>query len=289
MRILIFGEKGQLARALREEAAAQEIVALGRAQADLAVPGAAARAVKAHAPDVVINAAAYTAVDAAEEDKNAAMRVNGDAVGEIAAAARDRNAAFIHVSTDYVFSGEASRPYREDDETAPANVYGETKRAGEIAALGANAASVVLRTSWVFSEYGNNFVASMLRLGAERGEMNVVDDQIGGPTPARDLARAILAVAGKKFRGAPGDGIYHYQGAPAASWAGFAAKIFEYANMKTTVRKIPSTDYQKPARRPLYTVLDCARMERDFGVAQPDWRIGLRAVVSALAAPDKNA
>jgi len=283
MRILLFGANGQVARSLAEEArGAHDVVALGRRDADLMTAGAGASAVKAHQPEAIVNAAAYTAVDAAEEDRQAATRLNAKAVGEIAAAAKDTGAHFIHLSTDYVFGGEHSKPISEAEETGPLNVYGETKRDGERAALDANAASIILRTSWVFSEFGNNFVKSMLRFGGERDAMNIVSDQIGGPTPARDIARVILAIAGKKHRGAPGEGVYHYQGAPAVSWADFASKIFEYAEIATVVTPIATTDYPTPARRPLYTVLDCARIERNFGVAQPDWRVGLRQVLSAL-------
>jgi len=294
MRILIFGENGQVARCLIEEAPAHEGVgheaaAMGRGAADLESPGAATAAVEGFAPDAVINAAAYTAVDKAEDDKAAAHRLNAAATGEIAAAANAAGAVFIHLSTDYVFDGTADAPYREDDAVNPLNVYGATKQAGEDAALDAHPDSVVIRTSWVFSEHGGNFVKTMLRLGEARDALTIVDDQIGGPTYARDIARAALTIAAKKHRGAPGNGLYHFQGAPAVSWAGFAEKIFEVAGLACAVAPIPTTDYPTPAQRPLRTVLDCARIERDFGVAQPDWRLGLRQTLTALKDADPQA
>ena len=283
MRILIFGENGQVARALKDEAeGVHEVAALGRAQADLTAAGAAARAIKAQKPDVVLNAAAYTAVDKAETEREAARRLNAHAVQEMAQAAKETGAHFIHLSTDYVFDGAADAPYKEDDAPGPLNIYGETKLEGERAALETNDQCVIVRTSWVFSEYGANFVKTMLRLGAERNALNIVDDQVGGPTAARDIARALLVIAGKKHRGAPGDGLYHFQSAPATSWADFARKIFELSGQDVEVSAIPTKDYPTPAQRPLRTVLDCARIERDFGVAQPDWRASLRQALGAL-------
>ena len=283
MRILIFGENGQVARTLREEAGdAHEVAARGRAGADLSAPGGSESAVRDWKPDVVINAAAYTAVDKAEDNPEAAHRLNAAAVGEIAAAARAAGAQFLHLSTDYVFDGVTDTPYREDAATKPLNVYGASKLAGEHAAMEANPESVIVRTSWVFSEYGGNFVKTMLRLGRERSSLSIVDDQIGGPTSARDIAKALLTIAGKKHRGAPGAGLYHFQSAPAVSWADFARTIFELADFPVEVRGISTADYAAPAKRPLRTVLDCSKIERDFGVAQPDWRASLRQVIGAL-------
>lgn len=288
MRLIVFGKNGQVARTLVEEAeGVLDILALGRSEADLSRAGTAAEAIRAQTPDVIVNAAAYTAVDRAEEEQDAARALNARAPREMAEAAKAAGAAFIHLSTDYVFDGASDAPYAEDAATNPINVYGATKLEGEAGVSDANDKAVILRTSWVFSEYGNNFVKAMLRLSAERDGLDIVDDQIGGPTLARDIAHAILTIAGKKHRGAPGAGVYHYQGAPPASWAGFARKIFEYAGRSTEVRPIPTAQYPTAAKRPLYTVLDGARIERDFGLAQPDWRIGLRQVVSALTA--KNA
>lgn len=288
MRILIFGRNGQVARALKEEAAAYEVATLGREHADLLNEGEAQKAVKGHAPDIIINAAAYTAVDKAEDEKDAAQRLNHAAAAEISRAANQAGAHLIHISTDYVFDGEKTEPYLETDETRPLSVYGKSKCDGEKAVLEACPEAIIIRTSWVFSEFGANFVKTMLRLSGERNALKIVDDQIGGPTSARDIARAAIVIAGKKHRGAPGSGIYHFQGSPAVSWAAFAAKIFEISGAEIAVNPIATTQYPTPAQRPLNTVLDCAKMERDFGVAQPDWRASLRQVLAALKAKDSN-
>ena len=287
MRILLFGRNGQVARAFQEEASgAHEVIALGRAQADLMEKGAAQSAIKKHAPDIIINAAAYTAVDKAEEEKETAAQLNTAAAEEIATGARNFGGHLIHISTDYVFDGEKTEPYLEDDATHPLSVYGKTKCDGEAAVLKTSPEAIIIRTSWVFSEYGQNFLKTMLRLAGDRDALNIVDDQIGGPTAARDIARAALIIAGKKHRGARGAGIYHFQGSPAVSWAAFAAKIFEIAGADIAVNPIATTQYPTAAQRPVNTVLDCAKMERDFGVAQPDWRASLRQAVAALEAKD---
>ena len=284
MRMLVFGKNGQVARALQASA---EITALGRDDVDLMQAGAARDAIAAHKPDIIINAAAYTAVDKAESDIDAARRLNAEAPAEMAAAAQAANTPFIHLSTDYVFDGAAPGRLTENAATHPLNQYGATKLAGEKSVLDANPGATILRTSWVFSEYGANFVKTMLRLAGERDALNIVSDQIGGPTAASDIAAAIVTIAGKKHRGAPGGGIYHFQGAPAVSWAAFAEKIFEIAGKSVKVSHIKTEDYPTPAQRPLSTVLDCARIERDFGVAQPDWRASLRRVIAALNAEGK--
>ncbi len=287
MRILLFGRNGQVARSFEEEASsAHEIIALGRAEADLMNAGVAEKAISTHKPDIVVNAAAYTAVDKAEEEKESASRLNAAAAEEMAIAASRAGAHLIHISTDYVFDGEKTEPYLEDDPTHPLSIYGQTKRDGEAAILKTCPEAIIIRTSWVFSEFGQNFVKTMLRLAKDRGELSIVDDQTGGPTAARDIARAILAICSKKHRGAPGEGIYHFQGSPVVSWAGFAAKIFDYADADISVIPIATEQYPTPAQRPLNTVLDCAKIERDFGIAQPDWRASLRQAVDALKEKD---
>jgi len=283
MRILLFGRNGQVAHTLREEAEGKfDLVICGSKETDLSRAHAAANSIRAHKPDIIINAAAFTAVDKAESETGLAARLNEAAVAEMAEAARDINAHFIHLSTDYVFDGKSETSYSEKSAVNPLNIYGASKRAGEKAALSANPQTIILRTSWVFSEYGANFVKTMLSLSRERDQLNIVGDQIGGPTAARDIAKAALTIAAKKHRGAPGAGVYHYQGAPSLSWADFARKIFDYSGRKTTVASILTSDYPTPAPRPLRTILDCARIERDFGLAQPDWRIALRQVIDAL-------
>ena len=281
MRRLVFGRNGQVARALKD-IGGDAVVTLGRDEADLMRPGAARDAIATQKPGIVINAAAYTAVDNAESDEGAARRLNCEAPEEMAAAAAEAGVPFIHISTDYVFDGATEGRLDEQAPVNPLNVYGRTKLEGERAVLKANFSAVILRTSWVFSEYGANFVKTMLRLAGERDALSIVADQIGGPTAAADIARAIIAIAGKKYRGAPGAGVYHFQAAPTVSWASFAEKIFEIAELPVKVSHIKTEDYPTPAKRPLNTVLDCAKIEREFGVGQPDWRQELRRVIAAL-------
>ncbi|MEO1252996.1 MAG: dTDP-4-dehydrorhamnose reductase [Pseudomonadota bacterium] len=284
MKLLVFGKNGQVARCLRDEASGVDLVALGSSDVDLMNPGAGRDAVLTHRPHFVVNAAAYTGVDQAETEKEAARRLNADAPGELASAAAETGARFIHLSTDYVFNGEADAPYAEEHQTAPLNAYGATKLAGETAVMAAAPDAVILRTSWVVSEYGRNFAKTMLRLARDKHALRIVGDQIGGPTPARDIARALLTIMGKLSRGAPGSGLYHYQGAPAVSWAQFATAIFEAAGLSVEVETISTADYPTPARRPLYTVLNCGRIERHFGLGQPDWRVRLQQLVASASA-----
>lgn len=279
--MLVFGKYGQVAHCLRDEAGTIELTSLGSDDCNLMTPGAGADAVRGAGADIVVNAAAFTAVDKAETERAAAQRLNAGAPAELAAAAHASGACFFHLSTDYIFDGIAENRYDERAATAPLNVYGKTKHDGETAVLAAAPDAIIIRTSWVFSEYGSNFVKTMLRLGAT-STLPIVDDQIGGPTPARDIARAIIAIASKRHCGAAGAGVYHFQGTPAVSWAEFAEAVFAEADLNVSVRRIPTSEYPTPADRPLHTVLDCARIERDFGVSQPDWRAGLHEVIGAL-------
>lgn len=282
--LLVFGRNGQVARELAR--LAPGALFLGRDEADLADPAACAAAIRAHQPAAVINAAAYTAVDRAESDAEVARLVNADAPVAMAQAAADLDVPFLHVSTDYVFDGSGDAPWREGDATGPLGVYGETKLAGEqgVAAAGGN--WVVLRTSWVFSAHGGNFVKTMLRLGAERDALSIVADQMGGPTPAAAIADALLVMARAMqtgtFQRAGGGGIYHFSGAPDTSWAGFAAEIFTRAGRSIQITDIATADYPTPARRPLNSRLDCSRIMADFGISRPDWRIGLDQVLAEL-------
>ncbi|NWG93329.1 MAG: dTDP-4-dehydrorhamnose reductase [Parvularculaceae bacterium] len=283
MRVFLFGANGQVGRETLAAAhgAGARIIAPGRADADLSVPGAAADAIRLFAPDAVINAAAWTAVDKAEEHANEAFRINAEAVGEIAAAASEVGARFIHLSTDYVFPGTGSTPLSETAPTGPLNVYGASKLKGEALALAANANSVIIRTSWVYSVHGVNFVKTMLGLSKTRDELAIVDDQRGGPTPASAVAAACLQVAAR--RDGP-SGLYHFQGAPDASWADFAEAIFAAAGKRMKINRIPTSAYKTPARRPLFTVLNCAKLLRDYGVHQPEWRGDVERAVRRLIA-----
>jgi dTDP-4-dehydrorhamnose reductase len=280
MRIAVFGADGQVGRELAAIRKAQDIAFLRRTDANLAVSGATREAILSMRPDAVINAAAWTAVDKAETEYESAFRINAAAVGEIASACAAIGARLVHISTDYVFSGsDGDSPLSEMAAVGPLNVYGQSKLEGEQLALASGAESVILRTSWVYSVHGANFVKTMLRLADTREEISVVDDQIGGPTPASAIAAACLEIAGRK--GGP-TGLYHFQGAPPASWAEFARAIFQAGKRNTHVKGIPTAEYPTPARRPLRTVLDCAKVRRDFGVEQPDWRADIVATVSAL-------
>lgn len=289
--LVVVGRTGQLAVELARAAAARGIEArfLGRHEADLARPDDAVRALKALRPDWVINAAAYTAVDKAESEPDLAMTVNGEAPGALARACARLGAAFVHVSTDYVFSGEAERPWREDDPIAPLSVYGRSKAVGETAVRDSGADALVIRTSWMFSAHGANFVKTMLRVGAERPELRVVDDQHGRPTSAADLAEAALA-CGERLRADRSlSGVTHFANAGATTWMGFAEAILEEGRtaglpVQARVTGIPTSDYPTPATRPAWSVLDTSGLEARFGVSPRPWSQALRECVRELAA-----
>ncbi|MFV0473882.1 MAG: dTDP-4-dehydrorhamnose reductase, partial [Pikeienuella sp.] len=251
MKLLMFGRSGQVATEVIRRANGAEVIALGRDQADLNDPEACAGTVRAAAADAVLNAAAWTDVDGAEAAESEATRVNGEAPGAIARAAAERGLPFVHISTDYVFDGAGDRPWREGDETAPLGAYGRSKLAGERAVAAAGGAHVILRTSWVFSAHGGNFVKTMRRLGAERERLTVVDDQTGGPTPAAAIADACLAILRAPVAGNGVSGIFHFAGAPDVTWRRFAAAIFDEAGLKAEAAPIATADWPTPARRPL--------------------------------------
>ena len=279
MRLLVFGQTGQVARAIHAQA--PDAVMLGRDAADLSAPEACAQAIRAHRPDAVINAAAWTAVDAAEDHEAEARVVNADAPGAMARACADLGLPFIHISTDYVFDGSGDAPRVPDAPTGPLGAYGRTKLAGEQAVAAAGGRHATLRTSWVFDGEGANFLTTMLRLGAARDSLRVVDDQVGGPTPAPAIAQACIAIAGA-LRDAPGlAGTYHLSGAPDVSWAGFAAEIFDLAALPCRVEPIPSSAYPQKAPRPANSRLDCASLMDAFAIPRPDWRAALHAMLAA--------
>lgn len=279
--ILVFGTTGQVARSLEDIKGDREVIAVGRDAADLSAPEDCAKVISETRASVVLNAAAYTSVDKAEEEEELALTINAAAPGAMAAACADLNIPFCHVSSDYVFSGSGSHAHKGNDPTGPQNAYGRTKLAGETAVRAAGGAHAILRTSWVFSEYGNNFVKTMLRLSETHDALNVVDDQIGGPTPARGIAEALLTLADGLRDGQKG-GTYHYAGAPDTSWAGFAQEIFKQAGRDTSVAGIPTTEYPTPAARPLNSRLDCSAILAEFGVKQPLWRTDLSRILKDL-------
>lgn len=291
MRVVVTGLVGQIVSAMIERAPRDvELIALGRPQLDLAHREAVLATLRSARCDVIVNAAAYTAVDKAESEPDVAMRINGDGAGYVAEIAEELGAPLLHLSTDYVFDGSLDRPYREDDATGPTGAYGRSKLAGErkIAAFCANHA--ILRTAWVYSPFGSNFVKTMLRLGATRSEIGVVADQIGNPTCAIDAADAIFAIARRmRIDASPNlRGIFNMTGAGEASWADFAECIFTAAiahgRAPVAVKRITTADYPTPAKRPANSRLDNAKLAQAFGVALPDWRQSTKTCVARLIA-----
>lgn len=286
MKILVTGANGQLGQALAAHMpAGADAVALDRAALDIGDGAAVEAAIAAIAPDLIVNAAAYTAVDKAESDAEAAWRVNAAGPGHLAAAAAGRRARFIHVSTDFVFDGAQGMPYRPDQPTAPLGVYGASKRAGEEAVLAAHPGALIVRTAWVYGTSGHNFVRTMLRLMAERDEVRVVADQIGTPTYAAGLAQALWALDA-----AGATGIHHWTDSGAASWYDFAVAIQEEAlALGLLARAVPvvpiaTSDYPTPARRPSYSILDKSSAVALVGAPAPHWRIHLRDMLGVIKA-----
>jgi dTDP-4-dehydrorhamnose reductase len=291
VRILVTGREGQLVRSLIERARGNpdfEIVALGRPELDLERPETLAAPVRAVAPDLLINAAAYTAVDQAEDEPDRARIVNAEAPAALAAAARGCGARFIHISTDYVFDGRAGRPHREDDPVDPLGVYGRTKAEGEERVRADSPRHLIVRTAWVYSPFGRNFVRTMIGAAAAgRDTLRVVADQKGSPSSALDLADGLLAAA-RIWRARPDlAGTYHLAGTGTTSWCGFAEEIFRDCQSlglpAARVEPITTSDWPTRAPRPAYTVLDCSRFERDFRYRMPAWQDSLSLVMRVLA------
>ena len=289
-RLLLLGADGQLGQEVRRLAADRglALTALSRQELDITRRGAVLRAVD-QGYGGVINAAAYTAVDKAESEESRATAVNGEGAHNIAEACQDSGAALIHISTDYVFDGSKGAPYREDDAVRPLNAYGRSKLAGEEAVRRALPAHAILRTSWVFSALGANFVKTMLRLGGERAELSVVADQFGCPTPAAALAEAILLVVDKL--GPQTYGTYHCAGAERTSWYDFAHAIFIEQEALTgregpKLQPVTTADYPTAARRPVDSSLDSSLFQKTFGRGPIDWHEGLRAVLIELLLAD---
>ena len=283
MRMLVIGRHGQLAQSLAERGG-EGVTMLGRPVIDLATPGSASAAIRAASADIIVNAAAFTAVDLAETEEHEATRINADAAGEIAIAAHDLGVPLIHISTDYVFDGSATAPIDEEAQTAPIGAYGRSKLAGEVAVRAATDDHIILRTSWLVSPFGKNFVRTMVDLGQQRQTLSVVGDQYGNPTSALDLADAILMVTANAHRGL--GQTYHVAGTGIASWFDVAVAVQDelarLGRKSATVTPITTADWLTPARRPAYSALDCSKFARDFGVAMPDWRASLRPIVARL-------
>jgi dTDP-4-dehydrorhamnose reductase len=286
MRILVTGRDGQVAQALAERATGHELVFAARPAFDLAQPATIEATVARVHPELIVSAAAYTAVDKAESEPEIAMAINGDGPGMLARAAAKIGAPIIHLSTDYVFDGSLDRPWREDDATSPLGVYGATKLAGEQAVQASGADHAVIRLAWVYSPFGNNFVKTMLRLAETRDALNVVEDQQGCPSSALDIATAILAVVARWQREGATKGVYHFAGSGETNWADFARAIFaesaRHGGPSAAVTGIPASDYPTPAKRPANSRLDCTRFAEGFGYHAPHWRESLSTVVARL-------
>jgi dTDP-4-dehydrorhamnose reductase len=288
MKILVLGCKGQLGRCLNDQLVntEHEVIYTSREQIDIADFEVTKSKILKFSPDLIINATAYTAVDKAEEHQKTANLINHLAVKNVADICNQLGCWLIHVSTDYVFDGNSKVPYREDDQTNPQGVYGETKLKGELAIQASGCKHIILRTAWVFSEYGNNFLKTMLRLGAERDGLSIVGDQMGCPTYAQDIAKSIVDIV-PKLNSRESNGIYHYCGDQPCSWYDFANAIFDQAmtnNLKipSIVNSIETSAYPTPAKRPAFSVLDCSKIENDFGVYASNWHDGIGQVISKL-------
>jgi len=295
-RILVIGREGQVAQALRAAlpTPGTEVIAVGRPDVDLLQAETVASAIRAVRPTLVVLPAAYTAVDRAEDEPDAAYAINAVAPGVIAAAAADVGAPIVHFSTDYVFDGSKATPYREDDATAPLGVYGASKLAGELAVARANPRHVILRTAWVCSPTGANFVKTMLRLAAERPALRVVADQHGAPTFAADLARAVSTIHGRLHDNgdAANDerwGVFHLASEGVTTWHGFAEAIVDglarRGGLRVPVEAIATSELPTRARRPAYSKLATDKIARVYGVRMPDWRIGLEVCLDTLVGP----
>ncbi len=284
--IVVTGKNGQLGSELQlltpSFDAQYEFLFADRAVLDLSSNDSIDKFCAEHKPAVVINCAAYTAVDKAETDRDAAFQINAVAVGKLAAYCKAIGALFITVSTDYVFDGNGTSPYLPSDTTDPINYYGASKAEGEKLAVTNNSESIIIRTSWVYSRFGNNFVKTMIRLMGERPSLNVVGDQIGAPTYAADLAVAIMHMVAQKAAGNAHSGIYHYSNSGAISWYDFAVAIGELIQSNCTVAKIGSEAFPTPAKRPHYSLMDCSSIIHDFGVDQPDWKESLAVCIPLI-------
>ncbi len=297
MKLVVTGNEGQVVLSLMERAALHpsiELVALGRPQLNLVQPETVFAAITDAKPDLVISAAAYTAVDQAEDEAELASSINAAGAAAVAEAAASVNAPIIHLSTDYVFSGEGTKPYTEEDVTGPKSVYGQTKRDGELAVIQANQRHLILRTAWVYSPFGKNFVKTMLRLAETRDQLSVVADQWGNPTSALDIADAILHIAGRLQTDSSFDdfGIYHLVGTGSTNWSGFAEQIFRDSQAHNgpfaDVKPILTADYPTKAKRPLNSRLSTDRFFDTFGWRAPEWQKSLEPVVNRILADNSR-
>ena len=288
MKILVLGYKGQLGRCLNDQLTNtdHDVIYTSREQIDIADFEQTKNKILKASPDLIINATAYTAVDKAEEDQKTANLINHLAVKNIADICNQLECWLIHVSTDYVFDGNSKFPYKEDDQTNPQGAYGETKLNGELAIQSSGCKHMIIRTAWVFSEYGNNFLKTMLRLGAERDELNIVGDQIGCPTYAQDIARSIVEII-PQLNSREYNGIYHYCGDQPCSWFDFAKEIFDQLKMydqisTPTIKAVTTEEYPTLAKRPKFSVLDNKKIQENFDIFSSDWKVGVESSLKRL-------
>ncbi len=279
MRILIFGKTGQVASelCLQAKAAGFDYVALSRNEVDVSNSDSIRAAICDHSCDVIINASAYTNVDGADSEKELANQINTHAPYEMAKAAAQKKVPFLHISTDYVFPGDGDQPWKIQDKIDPINHYGLSKAKGEELISTVHGRNIIMRTSWVFSTFGKNFVKTILRIAETNDELNIVGDQVGGPTSASDIASALLIIAQQECRETikTGTQLIHYSGQPCVSWAEFANAIAINADLKTQINSIPTSEYPTPAKRPLNSRLDLSDLPLLYGITAPDWRISL--------------
>ncbi|MBC7804197.1 MAG: dTDP-4-dehydrorhamnose reductase [Candidatus Parcubacteria bacterium] len=283
MRILLTGRAGQVGSALqRGLGPLGEVTAFDRQGLDLLDSGSIRSAVAESRPDIIVNAAAYTAVDRAEQEEDTAFQVNARAVEDLAREARNIGALLIHFSTDYVFDGEKRLPYVETDQPSPLNVYGASKLAGERAIAASGCRNFVFRTSWVYGPSGRNFLHAILAAARARPELRVVDDQHGAPTSSEAIAGAVARVIADPVLRAKEGGLYHLSAAGQTSWHGFASEILRAQGLKTPIVAIPSSEFRAAAARPKYSLLDNSKIRRELGIELPDWRQGLSEVLAAI-------
>ena len=289
MKILVLGSKGQLGCCLADQLSDtdHEVIYTSRSEIDMADLAGTKASIIDLRPNILINATAYTLVDKAEGEQYEAEKINHLAVANIASSCSEIGCWLIHISTDYVFDGAASHPYDENAKTNPQGVYGDSKLKGELAIQTSDCQHVIIRTAWVFSEYGNNFVKTMLRLGAYRDELGIVGDQVGCPTYAQDIAKSIVSILPFLDLKGSSSGIYHYCGNEPCSWYDFARAIFaeaEINGLKTPnlIKSITTADYPTPAIRPAYSVLDCTKIESVFDVIRSNWRDGIKTVIDRM-------
>ena len=285
MKIVVTGANGQLGRSIRQlsvERRELDFIFTDIDSLDIGNRDAVLAFAETHPVDFIVNCAAYTAVDKAEEEEEQCRRINTDAVAYLGEAAQHIGARILHVSTDYVFGGDSYMPYQENDPVSPTSVYGRTKLAGEKALLAVCPDAIIVRTAWLYSEYGHNFMKTMLRLGAERPEIRVVNDQIGSPTYAGDLAEAILSLLEKERQGEQNSGIYHYTNEGVCSWYDFAHSIIRIAGLPAKVIPIPTREYPTAAKRPAYSVLSKEKIKREYHWVIPHWEDSLRKCLANM-------